>query len=70
MVLSRIKVVCPFRVGVETLPQVKEFKYLRLLFTSEGKWERKVDRWISAASAVMWPLYWSVMVKKDLSRKT
>ena len=36
---------------MELLPQSKEFKYLRVLFTSEGKKEREVDRRIRAASA-------------------
>ncbi|KAI3372723.1 hypothetical protein L3Q82_023184 [Scortum barcoo] len=30
---------CPLRVGGEVLPQVEEFKYLGVLFTSEGKME-------------------------------
>ncbi|XP_016305013.1 uncharacterized protein LOC107660256 [Sinocyclocheilus anshuiensis] len=70
MVLSRKKVDCPLQVGGgELLPQVEEFKYLGVLFTSEGKMERQVDRRIGAASAVMWSLYRSVLVKKELSLK-
>ena len=49
---------------------MKEFIYLRVLFTSEGKMEREVDRQISAASALMWVLYQTVVGKKDLSKKT
>ncbi|KAI3373194.1 hypothetical protein L3Q82_006510 [Scortum barcoo] len=37
--------------GGEVLPQVEEFKYLGVLFTSEGKMEREIDRRIGAASA-------------------
>ncbi|KAI3363688.1 hypothetical protein L3Q82_001312 [Scortum barcoo] len=37
--LDRKRVACPLRVGGEVLPQVEEFKYLRVLFTSEGKME-------------------------------
>ena len=69
MVLCQKPVDCPLRVGVELLSQAKEFKYLRVLFTSEGKMERETDRWIGAASAVLRALYQSVMVKKALSRK-
>ena len=69
MVLDRKKVVCPLRVGGEVLPQVEEFKYLGVLFTSGGKMEREIDRRIGAASAVMRSLYRSVVVKKELSRK-
>ncbi|KAI3361294.1 hypothetical protein L3Q82_013482 [Scortum barcoo] len=39
MVLDRKRVACPLRVGGEVLPQVEEFKYLGVLFTSEGKME-------------------------------
>ncbi|KAI3377041.1 hypothetical protein L3Q82_000254 [Scortum barcoo] len=69
MVLDRKRVACPLQVGGEVLPQVEEFKYLGVLFTSEGKIEREIDRdWIGAAQshAVGVP---DVVVKKELSRK-
>ncbi len=66
MVLCRKKVDCSFWVGSELLSRAKEFKYLRVL--SEGKMEREIDK-IGAASAVMWALYQTVVVKKELSRK-
>ena len=69
MVLCRKMVECSLRVGSELLPQAKEFKYLGVLFTSEGKMEREMDRRIGAVSAVMRALYRSVVVKKELSRK-
>ncbi|KAI3364584.1 hypothetical protein L3Q82_011357 [Scortum barcoo] len=69
MVLDRKRVACPLRVGGEVLPQVEEFKYLGVLFTSEGKIEREIDRRIGAASAVMRSVYRTVVVKKELSRK-
>ncbi|XP_051936482.1 uncharacterized protein LOC127610385 [Hippocampus zosterae] len=69
MVLSRKRVECPLRVGGEILPQVEEFKYLGVLFTSEGRREREIDRRIGAASAVMRTLYRSVVVKKELSQR-
>ena len=46
MVLSWKRVDCPLQVGEESLPQMEEFKYLRVLFMSEGKMEWEVDRWI------------------------
>ncbi|TWW65231.1 hypothetical protein D4764_21G0001310 [Takifugu flavidus] len=70
MVLAWKKVECLLRVGEEVLPQVEEFRYLGILFTSEGRMERgEIDRWIGAASAVMRALNRSVVVKKELSRK-
>ncbi|KAK3525692.1 hypothetical protein QTP70_005846 [Hemibagrus guttatus] len=69
MVLDRKKVVCTLQVGGEVLPQVEEFKYLGVLFTSEGRMDREIDRWIGAAAAVMRSMYRSVVVKKELSRK-
>ncbi|KAI3374861.1 hypothetical protein L3Q82_021401 [Scortum barcoo] len=44
MVLDRKGVACPLRVGGEVLPQVEEFKYLGVLFTSEERLEREIDR--------------------------
>ncbi|TWW53707.1 hypothetical protein D4764_0113540, partial [Takifugu flavidus] len=69
MVLSRKKVECLLQVKEEILPQVEEFKYLGVLFTSEGRMEQEIDRWISAASAVMRTLHRSVVVKRELSQK-
>ncbi|KAK3556570.1 hypothetical protein QTP70_010765 [Hemibagrus guttatus] len=69
MVLDRKKVPCTLQVGGEVLPQVEEFKYLGVLFTSGGRMDREIDRRIGAAAAVMWSMYRSVVVKKELSRK-
>ncbi|KAK0154053.1 Craniofacial development protein 2 [Merluccius polli] len=69
MVLNRKRVECTLRVGDEILPLVEEFKYLGVLFTSEGRMEREIDRRIGAASAVMRTLHGSVVVKRELSRK-
>ena len=64
MALDRKKVACSLRVGGEFLPQVEDLKYFGVLFTSEGKMEREIDRRIGAAAAVMRLLYRSVMVKR------
>ena len=69
MVLNWKKVACSLWVGGELLPQVEEFKYLGVLFKSEGRMEREINRRISAAAAVMWSLYRSVVVKRELSQK-
>ncbi|TWW57360.1 hypothetical protein D4764_07G0000790, partial [Takifugu flavidus] len=61
MVLSRKKVEC--------LLWVKEFKYLGVLFTSEGRMEQEIDRRIGARSAVMRTLHRSVVLKRELSQK-
>lgn len=45
---------------------MKEFKCLRVLFTSEVKVE--LDLWIGAVSAVVRALHGSAGVKKELSR--
>ena len=47
------------RVREEILPQVKEFKYLGVLFTSVGKMKQEIDRRIGPASAVMQTWLWS-----------
>ena len=52
MVLSQKREDCPLRVGSEVLAQMEEFKYLVVLFTSDGRMEEEIDRQIGAASAV------------------
>ncbi|KAK3536250.1 hypothetical protein QTP86_000153 [Hemibagrus guttatus] len=69
MVLNRKKVACTLQVGGEVLPQVEEFKYLGVLFKSEGRMDLEIDRWIGAVAAVMRSMYRSVVVKKELSQK-
>ncbi|TWW61080.1 hypothetical protein D4764_05G0011700 [Takifugu flavidus] len=43
-VLNWKKVECLLRVKEEILPQVEEFKYLGVLFRSEGRMEQEIDR--------------------------
>ncbi len=52
MVLRGKPVDCQLREGNESLPEGKEFKYLGVLFTSEGAIEQEVGRRICAARAV------------------
>ncbi|TWW65163.1 hypothetical protein D4764_21G0000630 [Takifugu flavidus] len=59
----------PSPVKEEILPQVEEFKYLGVLFTSEGRMQQEIDRQIGVASAVMWTLHRSVVVKREPSQK-
>lgn len=47
-------------------PEVKEFKYLKVLFTSQSKMECEADWRIGASSAVLQTLYRTVM-KRVLS---
>ena len=59
----------PLQVGSESLQQVKEFKYLGDLFTSEGRMEQEIGRRIGAAGAVLRSLCRTVVMKRELSRK-
>ncbi|KAK3541273.1 hypothetical protein QTP86_019410, partial [Hemibagrus guttatus] len=69
MLLDQKKVACTLQVGGELLPQVEEFKYLGVLFTSEGRMDHEIDRRIGAVAAVMQSMYRSALVKKELSQK-
>ena len=69
MVLSQKRGECSLWVGNEILPQVEEFEYLGVLFTSKGRMEREIDGRIGAASAVLRALHRPVVVKKELSQK-
>ena len=69
MVLCWKSMDCSLQVEGELLPPVKEFKYLWVMFTSEGKMEREMDRRVCVASAVMWRLCHTFVEKKELSHK-
>lgn len=62
MVLCQRTVDRSLRVGVEVLPQARE--YLGVLFRRDGKMGREMDRRFSAPSAVMGALWWTVVVKR------
>ncbi|TWW74533.1 hypothetical protein D4764_14G0005360 [Takifugu flavidus] len=49
MVLNQKKVECLLQVKEEILPQVEDFKYLGVLFKSEGLMEQEINRRIGAA---------------------
>lgn len=44
---------CLLEVGNESLPQVKDFKYLGFLFTSLGNMEHEIGQRTGAAGAVL-----------------
>ena len=48
---------------------MKEFKYLGVLFLSEGAMEREMGRRIGAAGAVLQSLYRTVVTRRELSQK-
>ena len=52
-----------------TLIQVEKFRYLGVAFTSDGKQDEELDTRIGKASAVMRALHYSVVVKRELSKK-
>ncbi|TWW59258.1 hypothetical protein D4764_06G0007880 [Takifugu flavidus] len=52
MVLNQKKVECLLQVKEEILPQVEEFKYLGVLFTSEVRMEQEIDRDRVRSSAI------------------
>lgn len=46
-----------------------QFKYLRVIFTSNGRKDQEIDRRIGDADAAIWMLYRSIVVNKELSVK-
>ena len=69
MVLSRKPVDCLLWVGNVSLPQVKEFKYLWVLFMSEGMMGHEINRRVLAAGAVLHVLHHTIVTKRELSWK-
>ena len=67
--LSRNPDQCVLQVNGATLKQVEKFKYLGVAFTSDGRQDEELDTRIGKASVVMRALHYSVVMKRELSKK-
>jgi len=54
-------------VSGNALQQVETFKYLGVVFTSDGRRNEAIDTPIGTAKAVLREIYRSVVTKRDLS---
>ena len=59
---------CILQVSGNTLQQVEAFKYLGVVFTSDGSRNKGIDTLIGKANAVLRELYCSVVTKQHLSK--
>jgi len=66
--LSRRPRQCILQVSRNILQQVETFKYLRVVFTSDGSRNKGIDTRIDKANPVLPELYWSVVTKRELSK--
>ena len=57
------------QVNGSTLKQVEKFTYLGVAFTSERRQDEELDTRIGKASVVMQALHYSVVIKRELSKK-
>ena len=57
------------QVNGATLKQVEKFKYLGVANTSDGRQDEELDTRIDKASAIMRALHYSVVIKRELSKK-
>lgn len=69
IVPDRKRVAYPLRFGGEVVPHTEEFKYLGVIFTSEGKKGCETTRQNSAPSVITRSVYRTVVVKKELNWK-
>ena len=67
--LSRNPDQCVLQVNGTTLKQVEKFKYLGVAFTSDGRQNGELHTLIGKASAVIRALHYSVVMKRELSKK-
>ena len=67
--LSRNPDQCLLQVNGATLKHVEKFKYLGVAFTSDGRQDEELDTRIGKASAVLRALHYSVVMKRELSKK-
>ena len=66
--LSRTPRQCMLQVRGNTLQQVK-LKYLGEVFTSDGRENKEIDRWIGKANAALRELYRSVVTKRSFQSR-
>jgi len=66
--LSRFPRQCILQVSGNTLQQVQTFKYLGVVFTSDGSRNKEIDTRKGKANAVLREFYWSVVAKRELSK--
>ena len=67
--LSRNPDQCVLQVNGAILKLIEKFKYLVVAFTSDGRQDEELDTRIGTASAVMRALHYSVVMKRELSKK-
>ena len=67
--LSRNPDQCVLQVNGATLKQVEKFRYLGIAFTSDGRQDEELDTRIGKVSAVMRTLHYSVVMKREMSKK-
>ena len=67
--LSRNPDQCVLQVNGATLKQVEKFRYLGVAFTSDGRQDEELVTRIGKASAVTRPLRYSVVMKRESSKK-
>ena len=58
---------CALQIFGNALQQAEELEHLEVVFTSDGRQNKKVDTWIGKANAVLRELYRSVVTKRELS---
>jgi len=60
---------CSLQLSGASLKQVEKFKYIGVVFTSDGRQNEKLDTRMGKASAVMRALQYSAVMKRELSKK-
>ncbi|VDO93338.1 unnamed protein product [Soboliphyme baturini] len=70
LLLSRSPARCSIQVNGETKEQVEKFKYLEVVFTSDGEFEEEIARRTGVASDVLRQLARSTVTKTEVSLKT
>jgi len=58
---------CTLQISGNTLQQVEKFKYLGVVFTSDGRRNKEIDTRIGEANAALCEPFCSVVTKRELS---
>ena len=60
---------CVLHVSGATVKQVKNFNYLGVAFASDGRQDEELDTRIGKARAIIQTLYYSVVIKRESSKR-
>ena len=68
--VARKNRVCEVRIGDQVIKQVEEWKYLRVIISSDGRMEKEVEARFASATRMVGGMSERVLRRRELSKST